>query len=229
MVRSGLINPKTQPKVGDSMISHERLMAHRAWLMDSYNGERLVCADADLQGVQFNGVDLRHVDFRGANLKDANFHGADLRQTDFQRCNLDGVGFQHAYLHGANLADTDLRSAELTHCVLSQADLRGATLPNAVPAVPGLNRILRAKLTTGEWTLTMHGEDTTPTSRCRAGWGIHMAGEAGAALSETVGFAAVAALIFAASCPELAVPNFYAHKDDVLADLRACALLDGGV
>jgi hypothetical protein len=65
----------------------------------------------------------------------------------------------------------------------------------------------------GSW----HGD--CGTTHCRAGWAIHLAGDAGYALEKQMGAPAAGALIYHASAGY--VPDFYATNDDALADMRA--------
>ncbi|MEO6046015.1 MAG: pentapeptide repeat-containing protein [Candidatus Kapaibacterium sp.] len=127
-------------------------------------------------------------------------HGA------WRRGEADGV---RADLSGANLRDADL----------SGANLRGAN----VPVVPGLHRQMLAAIGAGG-ELDMGNWHSCDTTHCRAGWTIHLAGEAGYALEKAVGPNVAGALISLASCDYLErVPNFYASAEDALADIRACA------
>ena len=66
----------------------------------------------------------------------------------------------------------------------------------------------------------MSGWHLCGTTHCRAGWAIHLAGAAGYALEDRIGSSAAGALIYAASRPELPVPDFFASDEDALADLR---------
>jgi hypothetical protein len=61
------------------------------------------------------------------------------------------------------------------------------------------------------------------TTHCRAGWAIHLCGDAGYALEKAVGSSAAGALIYAKSRPDKPIPNFTASDEDALADMRACA------
>jgi hypothetical protein len=113
-------------------------------------------------------------------------------------------------------------------------DLGGHDL-SGIPIVLDIDRaILRAVERYGRLNMeTWHGfanpngRHVVPfcgTTHCRAGWAIHLAGEAGYALEQRSGAAEIAgALIYAASRPGVPIPNFFASNDEALADLRACA------
>jgi len=67
-------------------------------------------------------------------------------------------------------------------------------------------------------------ERTVPicgSTHCRAGWAIHLAGEAGYALEDKVGPHAAGALIYLRSTGR-PVPNFFTSREDALADIRRC-------
>ena len=110
----------------------------------------------------------------------------------------------HAYLGGAYLRGADLGDVEIS--ILENID---AKILEAVEADGN-------KLDMGSW----HYCETT---HCRAGWAIHLCGEAGYALEKAVGSSAAGALIYAKSRPHKPVPNFTASDEAALADLRACA------
>lgn len=72
---------------------------------------------------------------------------------------------------------------------------------------------------------------TCDTTHCRAGWVMHLAGEAGYALEKFhtnswhKGTALAASLIYHASCPQIPVgmPRFYEDNETAMADIKRCA------
>jgi hypothetical protein len=68
-------------------------------------------------------------------------------------------------------------------------------------------------------SLDMAQWHTCDTTHCRAGWAIHLAGEAGYALQQLVGESLAGALIYAASGSH-PVPDWFATNDAAMADLR---------
>ncbi len=70
---------------------------------------------------------------------------------------------------------------------------------------------------------------TCQTTHCRAGWVVHLAGEAGYALERYHGTALAAQLIYRESTPDLPVspPRFYDSNADALADMQRMAELEG--
>ena len=127
-----------------------------------------------------------------------------------------------ADLRDANLRDAELRDADLSYADLSYADLRDANVRN-VPVVPRLHQQILSALD-GGGSLNMAEWHTCETTHCRAGWAVHLAGEAGKALEQKIGSYAAGAFITIASCPWMErVPDFYATNEDAMADIRRCA------
>lgn len=141
----------------------------------------------------------------GAVLRGADLHGADL--------------------HGAVLHGADLHSAVLSGAVLSGADLRGADL-SGVPAITNIHQTVYAAASKPS-ALNMSSWHTCQTTHCRAGWVVHLAGEAGAAMEYCLGTPAAAALIYLKSDPTIErIPNFYATNGEALADMQRLAELE---
>ena len=166
-------------------------------------------AGADLSGANLSGADLS-----GANLSGANLSGADLRGADLRGADLRGADLSRADLSGADLSDADLRDAVLRDSKINFDE---------VPLVENLHgRILSAikdgaALEMGSW----HSCDTT---HCRAGWAIHLAGDAGYELERIFGSPMAGALIHLKACSWMEkVPNFYATNEDAMADIKSCA------
>jgi len=201
-----------------------------------WTGLVLMTVDADtLDGANLSGANLRDANLSGAYLigaylNGADLDGADLRDANLSGANLNGANLRDAYLIGAYLNGADLDGANLSGASLNGAYLSGANL-NGIPVVERLHqRMLEAigaeaaGLDMGSW----HNEASEPacsTTHCRAGWAIHLAGEAGYALEAKIGPGAAGALIHLASCPWMErVPDFSAIDNEVaLADIRACA------
>jgi uncharacterized protein YjbI with pentapeptide repeats len=120
-----------------------------------------------------------------------------------------GVDLRDAYMGGVDLRGVDLRGV----------DLRGADLPK----IKNIDAAILAAIEAPGNELRMSVWHTCGTTHCRAGWAIHLAGDAGYRLENVVGSSAAGALIYAASRPDKPVPDFVASDADALADLRACA------
>jgi uncharacterized protein YjbI with pentapeptide repeats len=92
--------------------------------------------NADLRGINLEGLKLKAFDFSGANLTDTKFFGCDLTDTRFIASNLTdadlrGSVLTSANLHGAVLDGTDLRGAHLEGAKLTGAMFRGCDLSGA--------------------------------------------------------------------------------------------------
>ena len=86
-------------------------------------GLKVLLTDANLTGVDLNGIELTGVDFTGANLT-----GVDFTHADFTRTISYHVSFTRANLTGTNFTGVDLTSAVLTGANLTRANLTGAIL-----------------------------------------------------------------------------------------------------
>ena len=85
-----------------------------------------------------------------------------------------------ADLGGADLRDADLVGAYLGGAYLGGADLRDAKLPYA-PKIENIDSRILAAIESGG-SLNMGQWHSCETTHCRAGWAIHLTGEAGKVL-----------------------------------------------
>ena len=144
-----------------------------------------------------------------------------------------GLAVKCAVNSGADLSGADLRGANLRDADLGDAYLGGADLGGAkgIPPIPKIDNLDGAILAAieaggalemGNW----HGPDDhwCGTTHCRAGWAIHEAGQEGKALQDAFGVAAAGALIYAASYPDLPVPDFYCSNEAALKNIEARAI-----
>lgn len=123
---------------------------------------------------------------------------------------------EDAVLSGANLSDADLRGANLSGAVL-----RG------VPSIKNIHRTIYEAASKSN-ALDMSTWHTCETTHCRAGWVVHLAGKAGAAMEFRTGTAAAAALIYLKSDPKLnKIPDFYADNEAAMADMKRLAEAEG--
>jgi hypothetical protein len=130
-----------------------------------------------------------------------------------ERCRLDGLSSLTS-LEGVTLAPS---------CWFYGLSSLTTPYPNS-PVVPGIDKAILEAVTSGG-TLDMFTWHTCGTTHCRAGWAVHLAGEAGYALERLMGTEAAGACIYLASRPGVAMPDFYAPDDAAMADLRECASL----
>jgi len=70
---------------------------------------------------------------------------------------------------------------------------------------------------------TWHGNNSCGTTHCRAGFTVHIAGEAGYALERFHNTALAAQLIYRASGAPINPCRFYDSNADALADMKARA------
>lgn len=65
---------------------------------------------------------------------------------------------------------------------------------------------------------------TCETTHCRAGWVVHLAGEAGRALERATSTPHAALMIYHASSPiHVSPPRFYERNEKAMADIERCA------
>ena len=183
------------------------------------------------------GADLSDADLRGADLSDADLSGADLSDADLSGADLSDADLSGAYLRGAYLRDaylSDAIGAPPDHTDPSTPYARNPALGTDaeraaayrmrhpdVPVIPQLDARILAALDAGG-TLRMDAWHTCNTVHCRAGWAIHLAGEAGYALERKLGDPALAGrAIYRASTGR--APLFFATDEHALADIRRCA------
>jgi uncharacterized protein YjbI with pentapeptide repeats len=181
-------------------------------------------ADAYLADAYLAGANLADAYLAGANLAGANLAGANLADANLADANL-----ADANLVGANLARANLADAYLADAYLARAYLVGANLetlakvdPKDIPVVENIDAKILAAIEAGG-TLNMGSWHTCETTHCRAGWAIHLAGEAGYALEKRFGPQHAGAMIYRASRPGQHAPHFFATDADALADIRKCA------
>ena len=189
----------------------------------------------------------------GANLHGADLHGADLVGADLVGADLDGAYLGGANLHGANLHGANLRGADHDGACLDGARHKPASLADHqdpsqpyerpkgtltrqehaaryrerhpdVPVVEHLDARILAAVDSGG-SLEMSDWHVCETTHCRAGWAVHLAGEAGYALERTLGGTEYAGrAIYRASTGRS--PYFFASTEEALEDLRRCAAED---
>jgi hypothetical protein len=178
---------------------NEVIENHKKWLNNAEGGECANLRDADLRDADLSGADLRGADLRGADLSNSNLRDADLR-------------------------DADLRGADLINADLSGADLRGP--PSCLKIENIHQKIYQAASKEGALDMRARHKDGNAcgTTHCRAGWVVHLAGDAGQVLEYAYGTQAAAAIIYMLSDPKLEkMPNFYCDDKTALEDMKRLA------
>ncbi|CCJ51954.1 pentapeptide repeat-containing protein [Bordetella bronchiseptica] len=195
------------------------------------NLARANLARANLAGAYLADAYLAGADLAGAYLAGANLAGADLADADLAGADLAGANLAGANLAGAYLARANLAGArnlpvgtEATSPVEPyQRDTRHAAERNAaraarfrelnptVPVVEALDAKILSAIENGRGGLEMGAWHTCETTHCRAGWAVHLAGEAGYALEREHGPQYAGRMIYMASVGR--APHFFAaHK-----------------
>lgn len=179
----------------------------------------------DLRAHDLSGLNLQKADFQDSDLSEVDFRDSYLARCCFRRCNLKGADMRRAHLVNADLRDADLSGAQLRYVNLSGVYLQGAKgLPEA-PKIANIDRaILNAIQSHGK--LRMATWHTCDTTHCRAGWAIHLCGEAGYKLEEQFGPSTAGALIYAASRPTERVPDWGATDEEAMDDMLSAAGLE---
>lgn len=139
------------------------------------------------------------------------------------------------YLAGANLAGADLAGADLADANLAgaigidpdKAKEAAAEEPPEVPVIPRIHSTLLEAIKRTGCALDMNTWHTCETTHCRAGWVVHLAGEAGKKLKDKVGTPRAASMIYRKSDPGCRVPHWFATTDRAMADIEKAARLEG--
>ena len=110
---------------------------------------------------------------------------------------------------------------------LTGAYRRGAYLEGAYLNVPVIKNIHQEiqKATKHKGALKM-GDWHCGTSHCRAGWAVHLAGDAGYELEKKTSTATAAYLIYRKSSDLPFALNFYASNEDALAEINRMAEIE---
>ena len=147
----------------------------------------------------------------------ANLSAANLSDADLRCANLSAANLSAANLSAANLRCADLSAANLSAANLSAANLMG------VPFIDNIHQKVY-EAASKEGALDMGHWHVCETTHCRAGWVVHLAGEAGKAMEFCIGTPAAAAMIYLKSDPKLGLmPDFYCTNSEALADMKARA------
>jgi hypothetical protein len=97
--------------------------------------------------------------------------------------------------------------------------------PPPVPVIPNIHQAVYAAASNPE-SLNMGDWHTCENTHCRAGWVVHLAGEAGYALEKFFDPVVAAMKIYDASAPNLpkiSPVHFFDSNEDALADMKRAA------
>ena len=196
-------------------------------LVGKANAARADLAGADLAGANLYGADLYGANLEGAYLARAYLAGANLAGADLYGANLEGANLEGAYLARARgLATTPtsnppepyVRPASMSRRAYAE---RYRQRHPEVPVVERLDSRILAAIAQPGCSLDMSDWHTCDTTHCRAGWAVHLAGEAGYALEKEHGPRIAGAMIYRASTGR--APHFFAPNDRALEDIKRCA------
>ena len=139
---------------------------------------------------------------------EANLTEADLTEADLTEANLTCV----------NLTEVNLTCANLTEVNLTWADW--------VPKIKNIHQTVYEAASKPK-ALEMADWHTCETTHCRAGWVVHLAGNAGRVMEGVYGTGSAAALIYMVSDPSMKrVPNWTDTNENALADMKRLAELE---
>jgi hypothetical protein len=201
-----------------------------------------VLSDADLRGAVLRDADLSDAVLRDAVLSDADLRGAVLRDADLSDADLRGAVLSGAVLRGAVLSGADLSGAVLRDAEgidshgkpieLTPEDYKGIAARYRerhpeIPVVPQLDSTVCNLVDSGQGTLDMSDWHHCETTHCRAGWAIHLAGDAGYALEAKIGSELAGGRIYKASTGRW--PDFFASNESALEDICKWGKLEAAV
>ena len=148
--------------------------------------------------------------------------------------NLAGADLADAYLAGAYLADARNLPSGIDQAdppepyvrkpsaeVYAERAARFRERNPDVPVIPDIDARILALVEANPSALDMGSWHSCETTHCRAGWAVHLAGEAGYALEKQYGPERAGRMIYLASTGR--VPHFYATNERALEDIRECA------
>ena len=168
-------------------------------------------------------ADLTRADLTCANLTEANLTEANLTEADLTWANLTWANLTCANLTEANLTRADLTCANLTRANLTWANL---TWADWVPKIKNIHQTVYEAASKPK-ALEMADWHTCETTHCRAGWVVHLAGNAGRVMEGVYGTGSAAALIYMVSDPSMKrVPNWTDTNENALADMKRLAELE---
>lgn len=81
-----------------------------------------------LRNAQLSGMDLQGIDFRDCNLSEANFEGANLSGCKFDNADLTKANLRNAILNGASLKKCNLEYSNLEYASMQRVNLEDANL-----------------------------------------------------------------------------------------------------
>jgi uncharacterized protein YjbI with pentapeptide repeats len=186
-------------------------------------------SDSDLSDSDLSYSNLSYSDLSYSNLSGSNLRDSDLSYSDLSYSDLRGSDLSDSNLRYSNLSDSDLRYSDLRGSKLSDstepADLiteRDAARANhpRIPIVENLDTKIAESIAAHPDDFDM-SQWHCGTKHCRAGWAVHLAGEAGYKLQSRLGPFLAGRLIYLVSTGRR--PDFFATNDAARTDIERCA------
>lgn len=109
------------------------------------------------------------------------------------------------------------RCYDCSHC----AHYYDRTAPQ-IPVIPDIHKRIYERVSQPN-ALDMSDWHSCETTHCRAGWVVHLAGDAGYALEKFHNTELAAVLIYRASGYEISPERFFDDADDAMADMKRLA------
>ena len=121
--------------------------------------------------------------------------------------------------------ELDVADRQTVELISDDLGLDHKVIPD-VPIIPAIDAAIEDAINNNGILAmeTWHGEEWNwcGTTHCRGGWAIHLAGEKGKALQDSVGVYYAAALVYCVSRPG-AYPDFYTDDGEAWDDIQKCA------
>jgi hypothetical protein len=95
-------------------------------------------------------------------------------------------------------------------------------VPPVIPSIKNIHKAVYAAVSQPD-ALNMRDWHTCTTTHCRAGWVVHLAGEAGYALERFHNTALAAQLIYRESGYKINPYRFYDNNEEAMADMKKLA------
>lgn len=115
---------------------------------------------------------------------------------------------------GINLNNSSLIGSDLS---------KSLGLPEWIPVIDNIDANILAACTAPQCRLEMGNWHTCETTHCRAGWAVHLAGQAGKLLESQWGTEVAATLIYTVSRPGVRHPDFFVDNKTAMASIEADA------
>ena len=144
-----------------------------------------------------------------------------LKDDNGNKCSVEYFGTKEA---AQNALDSLKNCRDCTNCSRCsyKKNKKGDFVPPPTPKIENIHAAIFAAVSAPK-ALDMSAWHTCGTTHCRAGWTVHLAGEAGYALERFHNTALAAQLIYEASGYKINPGRFYDNNAEALADMKKLA------